>query len=311
MFRSVSLGVVAAFFFSSTFVLNRWMSVEGGHWFWTAALRYGYVFILLTAFVGLWYGISVLRASLACVHHYWRFWIFSGGVGFACFYSTLCFAANYAPGWVIATTWQSTILASPLVLFLLGKSVPIRGVLFTSVTFVGIVLVNASEFPGLSLRLAGGVVPVMIAAICYPLGNTLCRFAQNGGHARVPHIHDAVMQNTFCIVWMMTAGALPVLAVLGLLVQPPPPTTQQLVSTVYVAISTGIVATTIFLYARNNAKSAFGIAAVDATQAGEVLFAFFIEYLFLNGRPPSYIGIAGLTLVVGGLVFYALSPDRD
>ena len=42
MLRLITYGLLAAFFFSSTFVLNRAMSLGGGHWVWSAALRYGY-----------------------------------------------------------------------------------------------------------------------------------------------------------------------------------------------------------------------------------------------------------------------------
>ena len=94
MIRLVLLGILAAFFFSSTFVLNRWMSVEGGHWFWTAALRYTYVFILLPVLIVFKYGWRELRDSAACVLKYRRFWLIAGGIGFGCFHTALCFAAS-------------------------------------------------------------------------------------------------------------------------------------------------------------------------------------------------------------------------
>lgn len=40
MARLIIIGVLSAFFFSSTFVLNRAMSLQGGNWVWTASLRY-------------------------------------------------------------------------------------------------------------------------------------------------------------------------------------------------------------------------------------------------------------------------------
>ncbi len=47
MLRLVLTGILAALFFSSTFVLNRAMSLEGGHWLWTASLRYVWMLLLL------------------------------------------------------------------------------------------------------------------------------------------------------------------------------------------------------------------------------------------------------------------------
>ncbi len=157
MIRLVSLGVAAAFFFSSTFVLNRWMSVEGGHWFWTAALRYAYVFILLTPLIAFRYGRRSLWESGVCLVQYRWLWLVAGGIGFGCFYSALCFAASFAPGWVVATTWQCTILATPLVLRVFGRRVPSRGVLYAGIAVVGVLLVNASQFGRFSLEIGYGV----------------------------------------------------------------------------------------------------------------------------------------------------------
>jgi hypothetical protein len=39
MFKLLAIGVLAALFFSSTFLLNRAMSLAGGHWVWSAGLR--------------------------------------------------------------------------------------------------------------------------------------------------------------------------------------------------------------------------------------------------------------------------------
>jgi len=47
MLRLVLTGILAALFFSSTFVLNRAMSLDGGHWLWTASLRYVWMLLLL------------------------------------------------------------------------------------------------------------------------------------------------------------------------------------------------------------------------------------------------------------------------
>ena len=61
------------------------------------------------------------------------------------FYAPLSFAASYAPGWMIATTWQTTILCSPLVLRLFGHRVPMRALALTGIIFCGVVLVNLEQ----------------------------------------------------------------------------------------------------------------------------------------------------------------------
>ena len=108
MLRLILTGVLAALFFSSTFVLNRAMSLEGGHWLWTASLRYGWMLVLLCIWLSVT-GRAILALQalrLYCKH--WVFWTLAGCVGFGVFYALISFSASYAPGWVVAATWQMT-----------------------------------------------------------------------------------------------------------------------------------------------------------------------------------------------------------
>ena len=54
----------------------------------------------------------------------WKFWIITGSIGFGGFYSLICFSADHAPGWVVAATWQLTIIATLVVLICFGRSFP-------------------------------------------------------------------------------------------------------------------------------------------------------------------------------------------
>ena len=47
MARLIVYGALAALFFSSTFVLNRAMSLDGGPWVWSASLRYAFMLPIL------------------------------------------------------------------------------------------------------------------------------------------------------------------------------------------------------------------------------------------------------------------------
>ena len=49
MLKLLGIGILAAFFFSSTFVLNRAMSLSGGFWVWSASLRYVWMVAFLMA----------------------------------------------------------------------------------------------------------------------------------------------------------------------------------------------------------------------------------------------------------------------
>jgi hypothetical protein len=92
------------------------------------------------------------------------------------------------------------------------------------------------------------------------------------------------------------------------LIVPPPPLKSQIVNTGIVAISSGIIATSIFYKARNTSKSPYAISAVDATQSGEVLFSLFGEIMLLNGVFPGLTGALGILMIVLGMVGYSLRP---
>lgn len=305
MFRLILLGMLSAVFFSSTFVLNRAMSLEGGHWLWTASLRFGYMLLFLSVYILCTKGRKRLVEILAVFLHYRLFWIMAGSIGFGVFYSLLSFSAAYAPGWIIATTWQTTILATPIVLFAFGKRVPIKGLLLTGLIFTGILLVNIEHGTTSTAKdVIFGLVPVIIAAFAYPIGNQMVWEATQRGYKLIPHIDHAVMEDSFARVMLLTMGSIPFWLVLLLLASPPPPSSGQLVSTALVALFSGVIATTIFLFARHICVHPYELAAVDATQSMEVVFSLMGEVLILRGSFPSTIGVAGIALTIIGLAAY-------
>jgi drug/metabolite transporter (DMT)-like permease len=305
MVRLVALGMLSAFFFSSTFVLNRVMSLEGGHWVWTASLRFGYMLIFLSLCLLFSRNARQLIEILEVFRRHWLFWTVAGSIGFGVFYSLISFSASYAAGWIIATTWQTTILATPVVLMLLGKSVPTRGVLLTVLIFVGILLVNFEHASLATTReLLLSVLPVLIAAFAYPLGNQMVWEARQGGNGFIPHISHAVMEDSFARVLLLTLGSIPFWVVLVLFVSPPPPSTGQLINTAMVALFSGVIATTIFLHARHLCVHPHEIAAVDATQSMEVLFSLIGEIVILHALFPGPVGLSGIAVTITGLVLY-------
>jgi len=305
MFRLILLGMLSAVFFSSTFVLNRAMSLEGGHWLWTASLRFGYMLVFLSGYILCTKGSKHLLEIVKVFLRFRFFWITAGSIGFGLFYSLLSFSAAYAPGWIIATTWQTTILATPIVLVAFGKRVPVRGLLLTVLIFAGIVLVNVDHaVTATSQAVFFGVIPVLIAAFAYPTGNQMVWEATQRGYKLIPHIDHAVMADSFARVLLLTMGSVPFWLVLLLCASPPPPSSGQLVSTALVALFSGVIATTIFLYARHLSVHPYEIAAVDATQSMEVVFSLIGEVLLLQGVFPGGSGMAGIALTILGLAAY-------
>lgn len=306
MKKIIFFGILAAFFFSSTFAINRWLNVdEGGHWFWTACLRYVYVFIYLSLISITFNGLESYKQTVKCFFLYWYFWIFAGGIGFGMFYLLLCYAASYSAGWVLATTWQLTIIMTPIVIFILGNKVSIHGIIFLIAMFVGILFVNYEEFSSIFLINSKSIVPIALAAFCYPLGNTLCKYACEGRFHKIPIDKFYISKNVFSQIILMTLGASPILFLVGLFVIPPLPTNSQLFSTAFIALSTGVIATSLLYKARQlSGNNSFALSAADGTQAAEAPLALFWEWLFFNGTLPSYVGYFGLSLVILGIVLF-------
>ncbi len=305
MTRLIALGSLAALFFSSTFVLNRAMSLQGGHWAWTSSLRFGFMLIFLVALLLITQGRKALAEVKDVFIQHWRFWILAGSIGFGVFYSLITFSSQYAAGWIVATTWQTTILASPLVLVFFGRKVPTKGLLFTGIIFGGILLVNVEHATLTGLReVLLSALPILVAAFAYPLGNQLVWEARLGHHPRIPKIDHPILENGFARVLLLTLGSLPFWAALLLFTSPPAPTSGQLLSTALVALLSGVIATTLFLYARHLCKQPYEIAAVDATQSMEVVISLLGEILFLGGAFPGALGLAGVALTMLGLAAY-------
>ena len=305
MTRLIALGSLAALFFSSTFVLNRAMSLQGGHWVWTSSLRFGFMLIFLVVLLLATQGKKALTDVKEVFQQHWQFWVLAGSIGFGVFYSLITFSSQFAAGWVVATTWQTTILATPIVLIFFGRKVPAKGLVFTGIIFIGIILVNIEHAALTSLReVLFSALPVLVAAFAYPIGNQLVWEARMGHNPRIPHIHHPILENGFARVLLLTAGSLPFWLILLLVSSPPLPTRGQLLSTALVALLSGVIATTLFLYARHLCKQPYEIAAVDATQSMEVIFSLLGEIIFLGAALPGALGMAGVALTIIGLIAY-------
>ena len=310
MLRLIAIGLLAGLFFSTTFVLNKAMSIGGGHWLWSASLRYFYMILILLVFVLYSRGLAGLRLLFLILFRHWLFWCLAGGIGFGGFYALICFSADHAPGWVIASTWQLTIIASLIVLLFFGRSFPARTWLFSGIIFAGVLLVNLGSLQTANLRqmLLGGL-PVLLAAFCYPIGNQLVWEASRGNR-HLPHIGGDFIEHPLNKILLLSLGSLPFWLILLVMVRPAPPSAGQMLTTAMVALCSGVIATGFFLAARNRARTAGELAAVDATQASEVVFALLGEVLFLQAPLPAPTAIAGIVLVFVGLGLFIGFRER-
>lgn len=245
--------------------------------------------------------------------NHWFYWTVAGSIGFGVFYSLLSFSASFAPGWVIATTWQATILASPLVLLLFGRRVPLKGMVFTSLIFIGIVMVTAGQASVASMeKTLLGILAVTGAAVAYPLGNQMVWEARHSTSARLPRIRGPAVDSSIGRVLLMVLGSIPFWVIVIGVTSPPPPSVGQLITTAVVAVFSGVIATSLFLYARHHAATPYELAAVDSTQSAEVLFALVGEVVFFHAPTPGVVASSGIIAVIAGLILYVqaqVSPE--
>ncbi len=122
-FKIIFIGLLAALFFSSTFLINRYIAMDGGHWFWSATLRYVYMLIFLAFGFILFKGFYYLKLLISEFFKNFIFWTITGSIGFGIFYALICYVADSSPAWVVATTWQFTIIASLFILSFFGKDI--------------------------------------------------------------------------------------------------------------------------------------------------------------------------------------------
>ncbi|WP_046214289.1 DMT family transporter [Paenibacillus wulumuqiensis] len=311
--KAVLIGVMAAFFFASSFVLNRSMEVGGGHWIWSSALRYFFMVPLLVILV-------LLRGNLTPIWKEMRRqpgrWLLWSTVGFGLFYAPLCASAVYSPAWLTAAGFQTTILAgmllSPLFFFVhqtpdglvreRGR-IPRSVLLIAIMMLLGIGLMQLGQIHNSPAQASWqGIALILIGAIAYPLGNR-----------KMMEVCDGRL-DAFQRTLGMSIASLPfwiLLSVIGLL-QHGPPAGGQTFQALLVALFSGVIATVLFFGATDRVRHhPARLAAVEATQSLEVVFTLLGEWLLLGVILTSLGMWTGMVLVIGGMVVNAWLSARS
>ncbi len=297
--NALFLGTLAALFFASTFVLNRIMAVSGGSWQWTASLRFIWMLPVLLIIVAIRGNLIDLLKEIRSKLWQWLLW---STIGFGLFYAALTYGANYGPSWLVASTFEFTIIAGMFIGPLLEKkgqrkSISKASLLFSILIFLGILLMQISEAQSTSLNsMLLGTIPVLIGAIAYPLGNRKMMKISNN------------RLDAFQRTLGMTLCSMPFWIILSLFGYSDHglPTDSQLFQTFLVAICSGVIATLLFFsatdFVHHDHKS---LAAVEATQAMEVIFTVLGEILFLQAALPNVYSCMGIVLVVIGMILHS------
>ncbi len=301
---AIALGLLSALFFAVTFVLNRTMSQDGGHWTWSSSLRFFWMFPLLLLLV---YTRKNLKPLLAVMKENPKQWILWSSIGFGVFYAPLTFAAAYAPSWLVASTWQITIVAGMILSPLINKksfknSISIQALLFSLIILLGIAVMLISQAKSVSTtELLLGTIPVLIAAFAYPLGNRKM-MQVSGGKLNA-------IQRTLG----MTIASMPFWILISLygISQNQFPSEGQILKTLIVAICSGVIATVLFFMATDKVqKDERALASVEATQSAEVIFALIGEIIILHIVLPDVYSMIGIALVIIGMLLHSFKKEK-
>lgn len=293
------LGIISALFFSLTFILNEVISSTQGNFLWTASLRY--IFMLIILFI-----ILLTKKQVSEVYkHILEFskeWIFWSTIGFGFFYLPLCFASTYGEGWLVASTWQITIVAGALMTPFISKNrFPIKFLKLSLVIILGIFIIQFENFKVISFK-SGlmGAIPVFIGAFAYPLGN---RKMMNLVGERLTALQR---------VFGMTLCSLPfwiIVSIYGFF-SSGYPKYNQILSSMLVALFSGVIATTLFFKATDlNKNCPNRLAVIEATQATEIVFTI-IGGVLLGNSLPSILSIVGIILIVIGIIFGSFLKEK-
>lgn len=303
---AVLIALAAALFFTCTYVLNRAAASEGGHWAWTAALRYLLTLPMLLPLMPLLGGLGPVWRAIRAHPGPWLLW---SGIGFVLFYVCLSYAASSGPSWLIAATFQLTVIAGMLCAPLLYRDarakVPLPALLIGAVIVAGVLLLQLGHGGG-TLDRAGWIalICVAVSAVAYPLGN----------RGLLLHLERAGIElNATQRVFGMTLASQPLWWALAVYagVEAGAPPIGQVGLAAGVALSAGVIATVLFFQATGMVRNdPTALAAAEAMQAAEILFATVIGALWLGEAWPQGRALVGACVVMLGIVAFSVVAAR-
>ncbi|MCA0392560.1 MAG: multidrug resistance efflux transporter family protein [Proteobacteria bacterium] len=303
---AVGLALLSALFFTLTYVLNRASATGGAHWAWMAALRYFITLPLLLPLMVVQGGVApVLRAIAA---HPWA-WLRCAAIGFVLFYALLSFAAASGPSWLVAGSFQFTVIAGMLCAPLLYRDarrrIPPAGLAVAALIFAGVLMMQFGHASGALDRAAWiALACVLVSAVAYPLGNRLLLLhLERSGEAL----------NATQRVFGLTLASQPLWCLLAAYAafEVGPPAWEHVWLAAGVALFAGVIATVLFFQATGLVRDQpLALGAAEAMQGAEVVFAVLLGVLLLGEGWPTGVALAGAAVVVAGIAAFAWGVAR-
>ncbi|HSR65428.1 MAG TPA: multidrug resistance efflux transporter family protein [Xanthomonadaceae bacterium] len=303
---AMAFALLSALFFTMTYVLNRASADVGGHWAWTAALRYLITLPLLLPLMPWQGGVAPVWRALRA---HPGAWLRCSAIGFVAFYLLLAYAADSGPAWLVAGSFQFTVIAgmlcAPLIYRDARRRVPVAALAVGALIFAGVLLLQFGHAHG-GLDRAGWIALacVLASAVLYPLGNRLLllHLERSGEPLNATQRVFGMTLASQPLWWLVAAYA-------WTRAGAPPPTQVWLAGGV--ALSAGVIATILFFEATGMVRDLpAALGAAEAMQAAELLFASVLGALFLHEAWPRGIALWGAALVVAGIVAFALLVAR-
>ncbi|WP_448100865.1 multidrug resistance efflux transporter family protein [Luteibacter jiangsuensis] len=303
----MGIALLSALFFTLTYVLNRAVVGSGGHWQWAVILRYLITLPLLAVVLPLQGGLGALPHELRAHPRQWLVW---SSVGFVLFGLPLTWAASSGPSWLVAGSFQVTVLAGPLMAPFIYRDERARwhagALAIGALIVIGVMLLQFGHAHG-ALNASGwlAVGAVVFAAFAYPLGNRKILLHLERTGTRL----GAVQR-----VFGMTLASWPLWWLLAIVawITVGPPTLRETLLAGGVALSSGVIATVLFFHATERVgRQPTALAAVEAMQAAELLFATAIGAVFLHEAIPGALTATGGVAIVVGIVLFAWACGRE
>jgi drug/metabolite transporter (DMT)-like permease len=308
---AVGLALCSALFFTLTYVLNRSIVAGGGQWAWAVILRYLFTLPLLALVLPWQGGVGELPRELRKHPRPWLWW---SSIGFVLFGVPLTWAASSGPSWLIAGSFQITVLAGPLLAPLLYRDerrrLAWRSLAIGALIVAGVFVLQWGHAQG-SLHWSDwlAIGAVALAAFAYPLGNRglllhLEQAEMGPGQTRLNAV-QRVFGMTLCSWPLWLLFALIAWFTVG------PPTWREALLAGGVALSSGTIATVLFFRATDMVRrEPTALAAVEAMQAAELLFATVLGVLFLGETWPHGYALFGALAIIVGIALFGWISGR-
>ncbi|CUH96176.1 putative membrane protein [Propionispora sp. 2/2-37] len=295
MKKAFLLGIAGSFFFAFTFVLNRSMNLSGGSWIWSASLRFLFALPIMALIVKKRYGFQNVHKAIKKQYKEWLIW---STIGFGLFYAPLSYAGDHGEAWLIAASWQITIVTGILMTPLFGKRIPVKNLCASGIILMGVFLLQLCNLEDLKIHtILLTVLPILVAAISYPLGNRKMMEVCGNQLSTIERVYGMILSSIPFWLILSLWGVVKV----GL------PSLSQTLQSFCVALFSGSIATLLFFKATDYVKSnQRWIAVIESTQSGEVVFSLLGGILLLGDAFPDFWGVVGILLIIFGMILNSL-----